>query len=593
MQYSQHIKEATFLLGSNRKKLPWLMSLFLLSSFMDVVGIGLIAPYIALIVNSETFIQSDLYSIFVLIGLPYQVSELITVLGFLLVLVFFIKTLSSIYINKAILKFSYQLGAQIRSQLMQVYQNIPYLEYVQRNSSEYIYNIQQMAPQYSQVYIQSFLRLVSEAIIVLAILILLAWNNIYALGLLIFLLGGMIIIYDYFFKFKVTEYGKLSNQHSTRMVQAINEGIEGLKELRILGKESFFYHRVKEEAEKHADINVKSSVISTIPRFLLEFILILFVVLLVFSSTFLGKNLEALLPVLSMFGVAAVRLAPSTSQIISSMTRIRHSFHTVSTLYNDLARSKSVKHIESPETQTSKIKDLSTFQLLQLNNIKFIYSGTVKPAINNLSIDLHAGESIGLIGTSGSGKTTIVDILLGLLAPTGGSVIYNGDPLQNNLPSWRSQVAYIPQNIFLLDDTLRANIAIGLKEDIDEKKVEKAIKQAQLNDLLQQLPKGLDTVLGERGLRLSGGQRQRVALARAFYFDRDVLIMDEATSALDNETEKEIIEEIRRLKGKKTMIVIAHRLTTVKHCDCIYRLENGKVVDKGTYSEVVNNDRYN
>ena len=211
----------------------------------------------------------------------------------------------------------------------------------------------------------------------------------------------------------------------------------------------------------------------------------------------------------------------------------------------------------------------------------------------NLSIDLHAGESIGLIGTSGSGKTTIVDILLGLLAPTGGSVIYNGDPLQNNLPSWRSQVAYIPQNIFLLDDTLRANIAIGLKEDIDEKKVEKAIKQAQLNDLLQQLPKGLDTVLGERGLRLSGGQRQRVALARAFYFDRDVLIMDEATSALDNETEKEIIEEIRRLKGKKTMIVIAHRLTTVKHCDCIYRLENGKVVDKGTYSEVVNNDRYN
>ena len=209
--------------------------------------------------------------------------------------------------------------------------------------------------------------------------------------------------------------------------------------------------------------------------------------------------------------------------------------------------------------------------------------------LNQTSLSIRAGESIGIIGPSGSGKTTLIDLLLGLLKPEGGSISYNGDPLEKKLSKWRSQVAYLPQQVFLIDDTLKNNVALGVEEQkINEKLLLKALHKSQLAELVEQLPEGVNTFLGERGVRLSGGQRQRVALARAFYHQRSVLIMDEATSALDHETEREIVDEIKRLKGQITTIIIAHRLTTVQYCDRIYVLEEGKVVSSGTPKEMLN-----
>ena len=211
-----------------------------------------------------------------------------------------------------------------------------------------------------------------------------------------------------------------------------------------------------------------------------------------------------------------------------------------------------------------------------------------QPALSNISLRITAGKTIGLIGPSGSGKTTLVDVLLGLLEPQSGSLEYNGIPLQEILWDWRAQVAYLPQEVFLIDNTLKCNVALGVPDNmIDERRVLQALSQARLAKMLEQLPYGIETILGERGVRLSGGQRQRVALARAFYHRRSVLVMDEATSALDNSTEKEIVEEIKQLKGKITMIVIAHRLTTVEHCDRIYYLENGQVVKEGHPDKVL------
>jgi len=225
---------------------------------------------------------------------------------------------------------------------------------------------------------------------------------------------------------------------------------------------------------------------------------------------------------------------------------------------------------------------------LKLENVQYSYPQTKQAALQNLGLEIKVGESIGLVGPSGSGKTTLVDVLLGLLEPQSGTMEFNGQPLQEHLGEWRSQVAYLPQQVFLIDNSLRCNVALGEEEsEIDETRLREALRQARLTELVEQLPQGVHTVLGERGVRLSGGQRQRVALARAFYHGRSVLVMDEATSALDNETEKEIVAEIQRLKGQKTMIVIAQRLTTVQHCDRIYRLEQGRIVEEGTPNQVL------
>jgi len=229
-----------------------------------------------------------------------------------------------------------------------------------------------------------------------------------------------------------------------------------------------------------------------------------------------------------------------------------------------------------------------SFRVLEMKNLSFIYPNSKVEALKNINLKLKSGESVGLIGASGSGKTTLVDVLLGLLEPQTGSIVFNERPLRESLSDWRSQAAYLPQQVFLIDNTLKRNVALGVDDaQIDDSRLHKALHQARLSELLEQLPNGVETLLGERGIRLSGGQRQRVALARAFYHGRSVLVMDEATSALDDATEKEIVEEIIHLKGKITMIVIAHRLTTVQHCDRIYRLEHGRIVEQGHPDKVL------
>jgi ATP-binding cassette, subfamily B, bacterial PglK len=578
MKNKQHIKEVLCILGDRKSKLPWLIMIFLFSSVLDLLGIGLIAPYISLIIDPENFTQSKYFETLAIIGLPYQADKLILTFSALLVAIFSLKVLIYLYINKAIFSFCFKLESGIRSQLMHTYQSMRYQEYIQRNSSEYNYNIMQLSTQFSLKYLQSILRLASEFIVFIVILFLLAWSNAYALSLLVVLLFVIMFVYDYIFKVKVQEYGATSNKLSTRMIQIVNEGIGGLKEIRILGREEYFLNILRNRAEMYEEINVKASMISVMPRYFLEFGLILFIVLLVYGSLVFEYSTSSLLPVLGMFGVAAMRLVPSTNQIMSSLIQIRNNFNTVSILYEDLKDHKLFN---------KKNYDLVVFKSLYLKQIVFTYFGADKPALNNITIKIKAGDSIGLIGKSGSGKTTTIDLLLGLLKPDSGKIFYN-DSLIEDLSYWQSKVAYIPQNIALLDDTLEKNIAINSKDNIDKVKIEKAIIQARLVDLVQDLPMGISTIIGDQGIRLSGGQRQRIALARAFYYDREILIMDEATSALDNETESEIVNEIRQLKGIKTVIVIAHRLTTLKHCDCIYRLDNGKIVEYGSYNSIMN-----
>jgi ABC-type bacteriocin/lantibiotic exporter with double-glycine peptidase domain len=343
--------------------------------------------------------------------------------------------------------------------------------------------------------------------------------------------------------------------------------------------------KVITETKRYCKYSTYSQVITVIPRYLLEFVMVFFVVILVFYAIYLDQNLQQMFPTLAMFGIASLRLLPSVSSISGGIVNMRYSRNGTSIVFNDLKRYEKRRMNEKSKTRLLKHIPFHTFSL---DSIDFRYMASHKKALNKVSLTINSGESIGLIGSSGSGKTTLVDMLLGLLEPECGDIFYNNKKVEDSWDEWRSKVAYLPQEVFLIDTTLRRNIALGIKEsDIDDNKLDQAIKQSQLLDLVKQLPKGMETIIGERGMRLSGGQRQRIALARAFYHNREVLVMDESTSALDGETEKEIVSEMKRLHGVKTMIIIAHRLSTLRHCDKIYRLENGSLVKVGTYQETV------
>ena len=584
MIIKSYLKQIFHLLGEDKKKIPFLIFVFFVLSILDLVGIGLIGPYIALVADVDTT-PGFLGKTAEIFDLPRDGDFLLQTLSYVLLSVFIIKTIFVIWINKSIIQFSENQQARLKSFLMQAYQFLPYTEYIRRNSSEYIYSIQQLTSQYSGQVVLPLLRTVSDGMVALFILTLLALQNIFALILLVFLLGLMIFLNDVFFRDSLKTYGEKINKASATTIQGVREGMDGLKEIRILGKEQYFYQIVHKNAKKQAFFGTKALTLSMAPKYMLELTMISFVVLFVLTTLLLGNNIDTLLPTLGMFGVASLRLLPAANTLIQSLIQIRYSRDSVSRLYNDQYRLKQFSGKEDHPVSAQMPKQ---FQVLKLDRVSFTYPQSEFKALNEISLEIKAGESIGLIGLSGSGKTTLVDMLLGLLEPQQGSIQYNEEEVKTVLQQWRSQAAYIPQQVFLIDDTLRHNVAFGIDNDkIDNDILQESLRQSKLIEVVEQLPQGVETVLGENGVRLSGGQRQRVALARAFYHGRDVLVMDEATSALDDQTEQEIVKEIDQLKGKKTMIVIAHRLTTLKHCDRIYKLEDGRITAVGSYKELI------
>jgi len=587
-----YVKQIINLLGPDRGKLPFLVLLFLGSSMLDLAGLGLIGPYVALLVDFRT-IDGPIGDIVNFTGLPREQQPLLIALGLGLFIVFLLKTISGIGIYWMITNFSMSQQVRIRSYLMKSYQALPYTEFIRRNSSEYVDSIHRRTGQYAAV-VMSLLRSTSDGIVALLILVLLAWTNWPALALLTFLIGIMVFSFDRIFRKYLKTYGLRVNQASTQLLQGIHEGIEGLKEIRILGSEEHFLNKVHDAAQKMKYYQARSQTIQVTPRYILELIMVAFIVLMVFGMLQFEKDLKALLPTLGVFGVAALRLMPIANLLSSSLATLRFSHDTVSQLHQDL---KQLIHLqrESPSDSDKSHAVLKKDEFrgdilrsLELRNLSFRYPDALQDVMQDISLKIHPGESIGLIGPSGVGKTTMLDVLLGLLEPQKGEIIFNGKPLSETLPDWRSQVAYIPQEIFLIDNTLKQNVALGVDvQDINEDRVIEALQKARLIELVTQLPLGVDTLLGERGARLSGGQRQRVALARAFYHGRSVLFMDEATSSLDSENEREILDEIKLLKERTTIIVIAHRMTSVQYCDRIYRLEKGGIVEEDLAAQML------
>ncbi len=587
-QMKSYLHEIYVLLGEDRVRLPWTVLLFLALSLLDLASLGLITPYVSLILDPGS-LGGVLAKVVDAAGLPGQQDALLVILGAVLVGLFLMKAVASMWINRNIIRFGYNQQTRLRSILMRAYQNMPYEDYLRRNSSEYIHGLQQLTGQYAHGVILPLLRMLSNGLVAMVIIGFLAWSNILALSIMLGLFGMVAVAYDRLYSREQDALGRQANEAARKIIKGVQEGIQGFKEIRILGKENHFHDLVNQGAEECAASAVRSQVISTAPRYLLELLLISFIVLLVTITLALHGDLRGLAPLLVLFGVAALRLLPMINLFSGGIMQLRFNREAVSRLYNDLRR---LQHAPPAHTQKNRKQGEDQFRSLSLKHVGFRYPGTSAPVLDDISLDIRAGEAIGLIGASGAGKTTLLDLLLGLLTPQEGVIEYNGWPLSESLSDWRGQVAYLSQQGFLVDDSLKANVALGVEPDrIDQEQLHAALRQARLLDLIENMPQGVDTVIGERGIRLSGGQRQRLSLARAFYHQRQVLIMDEATNALDVETEKEIVDEIQHLKGAKTLIIVAHRWTTVQHCDHVYKLENGRLDALGPMGKMVRSHR--
>ena len=568
----KYLKKFIFLLGDQKIKIPWMVLLFLFSALLDLIGIGLIIPYVAIIVDPGSLLENEKYE-FILNWIAYTETSFIQILSLTIFTAFLLKALFSILIQRVILNFSLNKGVEMRSQLMRLYQNLPYKEYTSRNSSEYVYQAHQMVSDFSQGVLITVLTIVSQIIVMLFILTLLMIVDARSLIMFFLILSIFFFFYYILFSKKIPLYGALINKYSALMLKGINEGIEGFKEIRVLGKENYFHSVVKDSAEKYAYFRLRSQTIQILPRYLIEFILISYVVLLVLMESNSEGELINVISTISVFGVASIRMIPSLNQIISGINVVKSHNNTIDNLYSEFSCTNN-------KNDSAYVNNLDKFKSFSLIDVSYSHHDDSASILREINLNISRGDSIGLMGASGSGKSTLMNIIIGLLSPDNGKVLYNGEPINSkNINAWRSKIAYLPQQVFITDDNILRNIALGVKqEDIDYNKIRSSIKAAKLSDLVSSLPDGLDSILGERGIRISGGQKQRIALARAFYHDRDIMIMDESTSALDGDLENEIIMEIDALKNNKTVIVVAHRLSTLDHCDCVYELCNGKLV---------------
>jgi ATP-binding cassette, subfamily B, bacterial PglK len=393
-------------------------------------------------------------------------------------------------------------------------------------------------------------------------------------------------------KHKIARWGKNCSDAITGMIRAVNHGMGGFKETKIIGCESYFENELASQAQQYS-VNASLAVsFGNLPRYAIEAFLITFLV--TFTFFYISTNQGDLSSVLGIFALASIRLLPAISNLITAINTIRFSAVSLDKIYLDLKELESVEIDNDSKLFINTIsgnhsKPIFSFKdKITLDNVSYAYPHSEKTSLDRISLVIEKGESIGFIGKSGAGKTTLVDAILGLLTPQKGDIMIDGTSIYTNLRAWQNSIGYVPQSIFLIDDTLEKNVAFGVPDHlIDLHRLEKALEAAQLEELVTQLPNGLKTMVGERGVLLSGGQRQRLGIARALYHERDILVFDEATAALDNETEASVTESIKSLSGIKTMIIIAHRLSTLVHCDRIYQLERGSLVKSGSYSEVV------
>ncbi|WP_235355045.1 ABC transporter ATP-binding protein [Aliterella atlantica] len=523
-------------------------------------------------------------------------QQFLLVIGLVVIIAFYAKAFFSFNAQKVVFEFGYKLKGELSYKLMKAYIEAPYSFHLRINSATLIQNVVTSTDQFCIGLVMPLLTSISNSVIILALVLLLVATDITAL---IFIAMILLVAFGLLhpMKDRLARWGKEGWQASREMIRIMNHGIGGLKETRVLGCESYFEQQMEEQTKKYALNQTLAAGYGNLPRYVVEAFMISFLIgFTLFFINFSQQDKQSLTAILGIFALASIRLLPATGNLISGVNVIRTNIHALDRLFfdfkelenNNLAADLSCRKC-SPVSSLTRNEQTTYFnKQIIIDSIVFQYPETTKNALDEIFLTINKGESIGLIGKSGSGKTTLVDVFLGLFSPQSGDITVDGISIYENLRSWQNMIGYVPQSIFLIDDTLERNIAFGVPDRIiDRDKLKRAIEMAQLSEVVEQLPNGIETIVGERGVLLSGGQRQRVGIARVLYHEREILVFDEATAALDNETEHLVTEATKALSGTRTIIIIAHRLSTIEHCDRIYQIDRGQVLRSGSYQEVV------
>ncbi|MEC1716363.1 ABC transporter ATP-binding protein [Schinkia azotoformans] len=573
------IKARTLIERKEQAKFGLLLILMIIASLFEMMGMGLIVPFIGLVTNPEMIIENKiLNSMFQILSLS-SANSFIIMFAFILVITYILKNIFLLFFYSFQYKLIYQNRVNLSERLFKEYLKKPYAYQLQTNSSEMVTNVNHEVSRLFNGVLIPLLFLISEIIIALGIVSLLLFVSPLPTISLALLLTISIGIFLTIFKNKLEQAGRYEQDSISQMTKWINQGLGAIKIVKVNGKESFFLEQFKKHSEVFVEALRYIQVLNQVPRLFIETIIvtaILFVMVMLLVIN--GKDLSVLLTTMALFSMSTFRLMPSSTKIVSSLSSIRYNYSALEIIYNDLMSMEKVSDEFASFKQSEGLPEKYFSNEIKVDRLYFTYTEANEPCIKGISMTIPIGQSVALVGKSGSGKTTLVDLMLGLHLPDSGSIFVDGKNLADILPIWKNKVGYIPQSIYLSDDSILRNVAFGIDDRlIDVEQVWKALEAAQLKEFVEKLPNQLETSVGEQGVRLSGGQRQRIGIARALYHNPEIIFLDEATSALDNDTEKEIMKAIDSLKGEKTLIIIAHRLTTIEKCDHIFEIEDGQV----------------
>ncbi|NJN32462.1 MAG: ABC transporter ATP-binding protein [Synechococcales cyanobacterium RM1_1_8] len=579
--------------GRDRLEFSLIIVLTLVGAIAETLGVGVIPSFVGLLGSAKALQEVGI------VGWAYDLA------GFNDYRVFVqwaCVALMGLYIGKNSylawlsylqIRFIYRKQCKVSQRLLSRYLQQPYTFHLEHNTADLQRNINVEIPNLFNEVMRDVMILLTESLIALCITLLLLLAEPLSTLIAVSLLGIAMLVFYQGFRRRIELWGRRQHRHVGRMIRWVSQGLGSLKETKVLGREPYFLERYSFHVERYTDATRQLQFVNKLPRLFIETLAVVCLLLVLMVDLSQGRRPRSLLLLLSLFAVAAFRLMMSLNRIVAAVTTIRFYSEALDAVYQDLTQVHGEDNFSAlRESPPAYLPPVCFQQRIVLDRVSYVYPNSKNLALASISLQIERGEAIGLAGPSGAGKTTLVDVLLGLLQPTAGEVLVDGVPVQRDLAAWQRQLGYIPQQIYLSDDTIRRNVAFGLADaNIDDSRIWQVLRLAQLEDFVRGLPLRLNSQVGEQGVRLSGGQRQRIAIARSLYHNPEVVVMDEATAALDNGTEREIVSAMENLIGKKTLIVIAHRLSTIRNCDRIYWIRDGAIADVGTYDDLLARNR--
>ena len=568
-----------------KNKILFIFLLMIISMIVEVIGVGLIIPIITLLTKPEKIYGEPNFKVILeFLGNPSQ-SDLIIYIMILFLCIYLLKNLYLGFFIWVKLRFTKNLKVSLSKKLFSIYLKQPYEFFLKTNSAQIMRNTTSEVENCVNMLID-FINLMTEILVFIAIISLIIFMEPIGSTIMIVSLGLFAYSYYFFTKNKIYDWGKKRQYYSSETTKNLQQSIGSIKEIKLLGCEDHFVKNYSKNYTPMMMYNQLNALVAQLPRLWLEVLAVLGLTIIVIINVMKEQQVSEIIPILALFSVAAFRLLPSTGRMVTSFQQLKFNRPSLD-LINEEFKRKILINKDKLNNQNFKNR-------INFDNVSYSYSGSNIRVLEDINLQIQKGEYIGFVGPSGSGKTTLIDLLLGFFDTNRGKITIDEKIINIDKYNWQRQIGYVPQNIYIGDETLKSNIALGVEEKlVNHENLKRSIEDAQLNELVANLPEGLETKLGERGARLSGGQKQRIGIARALYKNPEILVLDEATSALDIETEKQVMKSIYSLQKKKTVLIISHRLSTVKECDRIYVLEKGKIVNQGKPKNILSYKEFN